>query len=417
MSCCKNGPGYATPKDAIKGPREKVIFVTTPNVDLNGFDAVCTVDVDPESPTYCQVISKVDLSNRGDEVHHTGWNACSSCHGDPSAQRSHLIAPCLNSDRIYIINVKDPKNLRLEKVIPSEKLKEHNVSFPHTSHCLADGSIMISTLGDENGNNKGNFLLLDGKTFEPKNHWNSNGNLQFNYDFWYQPRKNVMISTEWGVPNLIKNGFNPEHFQIGKYGHNVNVFDWKNKVKKQTIELPLPQGAIPLEIRFLHEPSSPDCFVGAALGSSIFHLHPSKEDPEKQYDISDPQKPKLTGQLWLGGSLHTDSRITVKTNDFKQPPPLIVNGKRIEGAPQMLQLSLDGKRLYVTTSLYRPWDAQFYPNLLKEGGVMLQIDINPDGGMTLNQDFLIDFGKIEGGPYVAHEMRYPGGDCTSDIWI
>ena len=43
---------------------------------------------------------------------------------------------------------------------------------------------------------------------------------------------------------------------------------------------------------------------------------------------------------------------------------------------------------------FRPWDAQFYPNLLKEGGAMLQIDINPDGGMTLNQDFLIDFGKV-----------------------
>jgi hypothetical protein len=26
----------------------------------------------------------------------------------------------------------------------------------------------------------------------------------------------------------------------------------------------------------------------------------------------------------------------------------------------MLQLSLDGKRLYVTTSLFSPWDLQFY---------------------------------------------------------
>lgn len=40
-----------------------------------------------------------------------------------------------------------------------------------------------------------------------------------------------------------------------------------------------------------------------------------------------------------------------------------------------------------------------------------------DEGMTLNESFLIDFGEVEGGPYLAHEMRYPGGDCTSDIWI
>ena len=29
------------------------------------------------------------------------------------------------------------------------------------------------------------------------------------YDFWYQPRFNVMISTEWGSPLAIKSGFNP----------------------------------------------------------------------------------------------------------------------------------------------------------------------------------------------------------------
>lgn len=31
----------------------------------------------------------------------------------------------------------------------------------------------------------------------------------------------------------------------------------------------------------------------------------------------------------------------------------------------MLQLSLDGLRLYVTTSLYSGWDRQFYPDMTK----------------------------------------------------
>lgn len=42
----------------------------------------------------------------------------------------------------------------------------------------------------------------------------------------------------------------------------------------------------------------------------------------------------------------------------KQPDPVFLKGKRLEGGPQMLQLSLDGKRLYVTSSLYSPWDKQ-----------------------------------------------------------
>lgn len=34
----------------------------------------------------------------------------------------------------------------------------------------------------------------------------------------------------------------------------------------------------------------------------------------------------------------------------------------------MTQLSLDGKRLYVTNSLYSPWDKQFYPDLAQKVG-------------------------------------------------
>ncbi len=49
----------------------------------------------------------------------------------------------------------------------------------------------------------------------------------------------------------------------------------------------------------------------------------------------------------------------------EQPNALFVKGRRIYGGPQMIQLSLDGKRLYVTTSLFAPWDKQFYPDLWK----------------------------------------------------
>lgn len=56
--------------------------------------------------------------------------------------------------------------------------------------------------------------------------------------------------------------------------------------------------------------------------------------------------------------------------------------------------------------------------LFSEGSVMMQIDVNSDsGGLSLNENFLVDFGKEPHGPVLAHEMRYPGGDCTSDIWL
>ena len=54
----------------------------------------------------------------------------------------------------------------------------------------------------------------------------------------------------------------------------------------------------------------------------------------------------------------------------------------------------------------------------RKGGWMLMVDIDTvNGGMKLNPDFGVDFGVEPHGPSLAHEMRYPGGDCTSDIWL
>jgi selenium-binding protein 1 len=126
----------------------------------------------------------------------------------------------------------------------------------------------------------------------------------------------------------------------------------------------------------------------------------------RQYDVSNPSKPKLVGQVWVGGVLG-------KGMSF-------VSGlrvKKLDGGPQMLQLSNDGKRLYVTSSLFSSWDNQFYPQIGKQGSFMLQIDCDIEkGGLRINDRFLVDFGKEPNGPVRAHEMRFPNGDSTSDIW-
>jgi selenium-binding protein 1 len=45
----------------------------------------------------------------GDELHHTGWNACSSCFGDASKARRFLVLPALKSGRIYAVDVSEPR--------------------------------------------------------------------------------------------------------------------------------------------------------------------------------------------------------------------------------------------------------------------------------------------------------------------
>lgn len=60
-------------------------------------------------------------------------------------------------------------------------------------------------------------MLLDGETFEVKGTWEKPGGAApMGYDFWYQPRHNVMVSTEWAAPNVFKDGFNPAHVEAGE---------------------------------------------------------------------------------------------------------------------------------------------------------------------------------------------------------
>merc|ERR1711963_641947 len=109
-SCGGCGPGYATPRDAYySGNQEKLVYLPCIIEDKTRPDYLATVDTDPASPTYSQVISRLHFPYLGDEIHHTGWNACSSCYDDPSRSRSRLIVLALGSDRIYVVDVKsDP---------------------------------------------------------------------------------------------------------------------------------------------------------------------------------------------------------------------------------------------------------------------------------------------------------------------
>ncbi len=443
------GPTYASPAEAMKAPRETLAYVPAiySGTSVNKPDYLAVIDVDPQSKRYSQVIHRVEMPHLNDELHHFGWNACSSCHGQADRMRRFLIVPGLASGNIHILDAKDPQKPVLHKVISGKEVREKtNLSGPHTVHCLPDGNIMLSMLGDGDGNAPGGFLLLSSE-FEIVGRWEkSTEGMSFNYDFWYQPRHNVMISSEWAAPNTVRRGFNPKDVAAGHYGHKLNFWNWSTRELQQSIDLG-EQGLVPLEVRFHHNPDSPHGFVGTALSSSVWHWWKDGEkwqaekviqvDPVeaegwpfpvpglitdiilsmddrwlyfsnwlhgdlRQYDVSDPRNPRLAGQVWLGGVLK-------HAPDTQRP---------VRGGPQMLQISLDGKRLYVTNSLYSVWDNQFYPDIAKEGSHLVMIDCDTErGGMRINERFFVDFKNEPYGPARAHEIRFPGGDSTSDIWV
>jgi selenium-binding protein 1 len=118
---------YPTAKQAMEAAPEKLAYVAMLNPKTDGqADAMAVIDLDPQSKSYGQRISQLSMPNAGDELHHFGWNACSSClcpySPHPHMERRYLVVPGLRSSRIHILDTKpDPKNPRLVKVIEPDR--------------------------------------------------------------------------------------------------------------------------------------------------------------------------------------------------------------------------------------------------------------------------------------------------------
>jgi len=300
---------------------------------------------------------------------------------------------------------------------------------------------------------------MDPETFELKGQWEKErGNQVLSYDFGWHLGQDTLITSEWGTPNMVKDGVDPELLLGGKYGHALHVWDLRKRRHLQTLDLGA-QHQMVLELRPARDPRRAYGFACVVisledLSSSIWlwYLDPESiggqrewkarkvitipaepADPAdlppllqgfkavpplvtdinlslddrwlyvscwgtgelRRYDVSDPFNPVLAGSVRLGG-------IVRRAAHPKRPD------QPLNGGPQMVEVSRDGRRVYLTNSLYTPWDAQFYPDGVR--GWMAKLDAAPGGGLTADPRFLVEF---EDG-LRPHQVRLEGGDASSD---
>jgi selenium-binding protein 1 len=250
---------------------------------------------------------------------------------------------------------------------------------------------------------------------------------------------------------MIEGGLIPELLLGKKYGHRLHVWDLRRRRHIQELDLGA-EHQLALELRPAHDPSRPygfmNCVVSVKdLSSSIWLWYREGErwairkvieipaEPAdadqlppllqgfkavpplvtdinlslddkflyvscwgtgdlRQYDVSDPHHPKLTGTVRLGG-------IVSRAAHPRSGP--------LTGAPQMVEVSRDGRRIYFTSSLYAAWDEQFYPEPKPVTGWMAKVTTDPQGGLLLDPSFFVEFGQRR-----SHQIRLAGGDASSD---
>ncbi len=451
---------YPSPRLAAAGPAETFAYTVTFDPERRLPDALAVLDVEPSSASYGQTVGWLEMPFVGDELHHFGWNACSSAlcpyAPHPHIERRYLILLGLRSSRIYVVDTKpDPRAPKVVKVLEPEELgKRAGYSRPHTVHCGPEG-LYVSCLGGWEEDGPGGIALVDHDSFDVLGRWEvDRGPQYFGYDAWWHLAQDVLITSEWGTPSMIEDGIVPELLLGKQYGRNLHVWDLRRRRHVQTLELP-EEYQITLELRPAHDPTRSYGFVNnvvstADLSSSIWTWHrdgdrwridkvidipaePAAADELppllagfgaapplvtdidlsvddrflyvscfgtgelRQYDVRDPLSPTLTGTVRLGG--------LVSRAPHPSAPDTPCNG-----APQMVEVSRDGRRVYVSNSLYGAWDSQFYPDGIRPW--VAKLDAGPEGGLDLDPRFFP--GDFRGRR--AHQIRLEGGDASSDSY-
>jgi selenium-binding protein 1 len=292
--------------------------------------------------------------------------------------------------------------------------------------------------------------VLDCDSFDVLGRWEIDRGPQFlHYDFWWHLGHDTLLSSEWGTPKMIEAGLDPEILLGRRYGHRLHVWDLRRRKHIQELDIG-DEHQLALELRPAHDPTKAYGFMGCVVSVTdltasiwlwyrdgdrwairkVIEIPPEAADPAvlppmlkdfkavpplvtdinlslddkflyvscwgtgelRQYDVSHPFQPKLTGSVHLGG--------IVRRAAHPRSGPLT-------GAPQMVEVSRDGRRIYITSSLYASWDEQFYPDGVT--GWMAKVDAPPEGGLAVDTNFFVDFG-----PRRSHQVRLEGGDASSD---
>src|SRR5438067_925568 len=258
---------YPTAKQAMEAPPEALAYVISLDGEGKRPDGLGVLDVDRSSNSYGQMVGKLELPFAGDELHHFGWNACSSAlcpyAPHPHVERRYLVIPALRSSRVYIVDTKpDPRAPKIVKVIePEEIARKAGYSRPHTVHCGTDG-IYVSALGNPEGDGPGGIFVIDHESFEVKGAWEKDrGPQHLAYDFWWHLGHDTMITSEWGTPKMVENGVNGEILLGAGYGHQMHIWDLPGRKHRQVIDLG-SENQMVLELRPSHDPSKTFGFVG-----------------------------------------------------------------------------------------------------------------------------------------------------------
>lgn len=390
--------------------QEDYVYVWTLGMEGLGDeqDKLVTLDVNPESKTYGQVINTLSVGARN-EAHHSGL----------SDDRRYLWAGGLDSNKIFIFDIhSNPRKPKLHKVITDFVQQTGGLVGPHTFYALP-GRIMISALSNDkdHGGRTGLAEYSNDGSYVATHWMPTNEDLRgaklagkfadgYGYDVRAMPRHNMMLTssfTGWSNYMMDFGKMLQDGEAMKRFGNTMVQWDLHTRKPQKVFDVP---GA-PLEIRCAWKEGNDYCFTTTALTSKMWIVYLDKETGEwnakENGTIGDPAKVPLPVDIsitaddkgmWVQTFMDGKTRYFDISNPFKAEQ---VYEHSIGSQVNMVSQSWDGKRLYFSSSLLSKWD--------KVGDENEQfVKLFHWDGEKLAMQFVIDFTKEKLGR--PHQMRF-----------
>jgi selenium-binding protein 1 len=292
--------------------------------------------------------------------------------------------------------------MRLKAV--NERLSEKSgYIIPHSVIATTHGNALVTMIGAAtDGTQPGGIVTIDDATGAFKGYFGPGparkaGDLgpEYMYDFDSHSASNRGISTTFGPPGLCGAGVDPSCL-----GDEVAVWNLRERKVIQVANLGPNSGA--LEVRFIEKPGVRRAFINTPGTHAVWLAHDDDKDGAFEFQqVLGAQHGLLIPVDML---LSYDHRYMYLTNwfantvqqfDISDPFKPVLKATLHVPHPNMLRLSRDNRRLYVSNSLLTTWDndTRFGPPRNTDYGIWL-FEVNErSGGLTsLTPD---------GGPWIS----------------
>jgi selenium-binding protein 1 len=401
-------------KDDSRGKRqERYLYVATIAQSATDPDFVAVIGADPRRSDFGKIVNRIDMPNVGDELHHIGY----------SADQHRLIVPGLFSNRIHIFDIKGDGARMALRAVNDQLVAESGYIIPHSVIATSSGRALVTMLGAATDSTQpGGIVEINTSTGAFETYFGpgpvrESGDLgpTYMYDFDSLVEADRGISTTFGPPALCGGGIDPTCL-----GGEVSVWDLGRQEVIQTADLGANSGA--LEVRFIEQQGVRRAFINTPGTNAVWLAH--DDDGDGVFEFQQVLGPEDGLVLPADMLLSYDNRYLYLTNwfgdtvqqfDITDPFNPVLNASVSVPHPNMLRLSRDNTRLYISNSLLTPWDndSDFAPPRNGDYGIWLFDVDEHSGGLTpFNSDGRpwVSFTNVEKqttiGPAGPHMMLF-----------